>query len=405
MRRGLWGVVVMTVSNWKVVKLSELAEIQTGISKSSSRNLNEPVELPYLRVANVQDGYLHLDEIKTIKMDREKIKRYLLKYGDVLMTEGGDFDKLGRGAVWREEIKNCLHQNHVFSVRPNKDKLLSEYLSLLTSSDYGKRYFIRCSKQSTNLASINTTQLKAFPVLLPDIVTQKEIVCIFQTWDTAIEKTDALIAAKERQFGWLVKRIYKNLELPKESKTTMSCHLHATSHIHGDKNAIIASVGKKGIRNRSEVYSKSLSNDYSKNKLVYKDEIAFGLANDSIVYGVNLSQEIFSVSSAYKTFKILGCDSRFLKYLLDTNNSKLSLKYLITSARQGKSVDFDGFLKEKFVFPEISKQKHISNTINTAQQEITLLKNLANQYRTQKRGLMQKLLSGEWQLNPKEEKS
>lgn len=397
--------VVMTVSNWKVVKLSELAEIQTGISKSSSRNLNEPVELPYLRVANVQDGYLHLDEIKTIKMDREKIKRYLLKYGDVLMTEGGDFDKLGRGAVWREEIKNCLHQNHVFSVRPNKDKLLSEYLSLLTSSDYGKRYFIRCSKQSTNLASINTTQLKAFPVLLPDIVTQKEIVCIFQTWDTAIEKTDALIAAKERQFGWLVKRIYKNLELPKESKTTMSCHLHATSHIHGDKNAIIASVGKKGIRNRSEVYSKSLSNDYSKNKLVYKDEIAFGLANDSIVYGVNLSQEIFSVSSAYKTFKILGCDSRFLKYLLDTNNSKLSLKYLITSARQGKSVDFDGFLKEKFVFPEISKQKHISNTINTAQQEITLLKNLANQYRTQKRGLMQKLLSGEWQLNPKEEKS
>ena len=161
----------------------------------------------------------------------------------------------------------------------------------------------------------------------------------------------------------------------------------------------MASVGKRGIRDRAKIYSKELSKDYSKNKLVYKNDIAFGLASDRIVYGVNLTDNVYSVSPAYKTFKIHGCNSTFLKYLLDHYNSKLSLKYLITSARQGKSVDFDGLLNEKFVFPPVEKQKHIAEILDTAQQEINLLKKLADQYRTQKRGLMQKLLSGKWRIN------
>lgn len=91
------------------------------------------------------------------------------------MTEGGDFDKLGRGDVWNAQISPCLHQNHVFAVRPDATKLNSHYLAALSSSGYGKKYFISCAKRTTNLASINSTQLKAFPVLLPPIEEQLRI--------------------------------------------------------------------------------------------------------------------------------------------------------------------------------------------------------------------------------------
>ncbi|UEP34728.1 restriction endonuclease subunit S [Burkholderia ambifaria] len=159
---------------WFVVPLCEVAEVRTGVAKGK-KGLKEPVELPYLRVANVQDGYFDLSEVKTIAVEVSQVERYALRSGDVLMTEGGDFDKLGRGDVWEGEISPCLHQNHVFAVRPDPEKLNSYFLAALAASDYGKQYFLSCAKRTTNLASINSSQLKAFPVLLPPLEIQREI--------------------------------------------------------------------------------------------------------------------------------------------------------------------------------------------------------------------------------------
>ncbi|RKN77085.1 restriction endonuclease subunit S [Paenibacillus ginsengarvi] len=174
----------LSMDSWKTMPLSKLAYIQTGLAKGKQIN-SVTTTMPYLRVANVQDGYLDLSEIKLITVEKDKIERYRLKEGDVLFTEGGDYDKLGRGTVWRAEIENCLHQNHVFAVRPEPTVLNSFYLAYLASSRYGKSYFLSCSKQTTNLASINSTQLKAFPVFCPSIIEQQEIVRIL---DTLIEK-------------------------------------------------------------------------------------------------------------------------------------------------------------------------------------------------------------------------
>jgi type I restriction enzyme S subunit len=152
------------------------------------------LEVPYLRVANVQDGYVDLTEIKTVRVLKHEVRRYLLEPGDVLMTEGGDFDKLGRGTVWRGQITPCLHQNHIFRVRTNRQILLPEFLAAVSSSEWGKRYFLRSSKQTTNLASINSTQLKAFPVLCPPIDVQHRIADVLDAADAAIRRIEAVIA-------------------------------------------------------------------------------------------------------------------------------------------------------------------------------------------------------------------
>ena len=153
-------------AHWSVPLLRHVAEVRGGVTKGRKLPELETIEVPYLRVANVQDGFLDLGDIKNIEVSIPEFTQYSLQAGDVLMNEGGDNDKLGRGAVWRGEIEPCLHQNHVFAVRP-KVPNISEWLALLTQSKYGKHYFWMTAKQSTNLASISSSNIKRLPVILP----------------------------------------------------------------------------------------------------------------------------------------------------------------------------------------------------------------------------------------------
>jgi type I restriction enzyme S subunit len=162
--------------SWEVKPLRDCCIVQTGIAKGRKIEASESLTLPYLRVANVQAGYLDLSEMKTITIRRKEKNRYMLREGDVVLTEGGDFDKLGRGFIWNGEIADCVHQNHVFAVRADRSQLLPEFFAHLSQSPYGKAYFLSVAHKTTNLACINTTKLKAFPVLIPTLTEQEDIV-------------------------------------------------------------------------------------------------------------------------------------------------------------------------------------------------------------------------------------
>ena len=152
--------------------LREIAEIGSGITKGRRIDAANAIEVPYLRVANVQDGYLNLNEIKTIRIRRGEEQKYALAPGDLVMTEGGDPDKLGRAAVWNAELTYCAHQNHVFRVRPHTEMVLTDYLRDVAGSSYGKAYFLSVAKRTTGIASVNKTQLGGFPVPVPPMELQ-----------------------------------------------------------------------------------------------------------------------------------------------------------------------------------------------------------------------------------------
>lgn len=167
----MFGDPVTNPKGWPIKSLGELADIASGVAKGKKYEGQKTITLPYMRVANVQDGHLVLDEVKTITVSEDDARRYTLKPGDVLLTEGGDPDKLGRGAVWQGEVPECIHQNHVFRVRPDPT-VTPLYLSAIIGSERGKRYFLRAAKQTTGIATINMSQLKAFPVLVPPLAVQ-----------------------------------------------------------------------------------------------------------------------------------------------------------------------------------------------------------------------------------------
>ena len=153
------------------------------------------IELPYLRVANVQDGHLNLNTIKTVKVRISEVERYRLEPGDVLMTEGGDLDKLGRGAMWDGQIPDCLHQNHIFRVRADRTQLDPRFFACIVESDIAKRYFTRVAKRTTNLASTNKTQVRAFRFPLPPLDEQRQIVDVVQASKAKIRALEQKQAA------------------------------------------------------------------------------------------------------------------------------------------------------------------------------------------------------------------
>jgi type I restriction enzyme, S subunit len=154
--------------------LGEVSEIVSGITKGRKLNGNATRPIPYMAVVNVQDRELRLDTVKVIEATEDEIARYRLRKNDLLLTEGGDPDKLGRGTLWNDEIPECIHQNHVFRVRLNSDLVDPVFLSWLIGGKRGKAYFLRSAKQTTGIASINMTQLRGFPLLLPPPEIQQE---------------------------------------------------------------------------------------------------------------------------------------------------------------------------------------------------------------------------------------
>ena len=158
----------------RLVSLKRVSGIQTGLTLGKVYE-GPLIERPYLRVANVQDGHLELQDVTTIEVPDEVAHRVELRPGDVLMTEGGDLDKLGRGTIWSGEIPDCLHQNHIFAIRCFKHKLLPAFLAYLTASRYGRDYFEATGKRTTNLASTNSRKVGLFPIPRPSIEEQDAI--------------------------------------------------------------------------------------------------------------------------------------------------------------------------------------------------------------------------------------
>ncbi|WP_084977565.1 restriction endonuclease subunit S [Plesiomonas shigelloides] len=176
----MFGDPVTNPKGWEVQTLSDIATVRSGVTKGRKLDEKKTVFVPYMRVANVQDGHIKLDDVQEIEVLETDVERYSLSPGDLLLTEGGDPDKLGRGAVWHGEVTPCIHQNHIFCVRANGSIVHPEFLSAQIGSQRGKRYFLKVGKQTTGIATINKTVLSAYPAIVPPMDKQIKYVSVVE---------------------------------------------------------------------------------------------------------------------------------------------------------------------------------------------------------------------------------
>jgi type I restriction enzyme, S subunit len=393
----------MMPDGWKLLPLTTIAEVRTGISKNGQRKYSDPVQMPYLRVANVQDGHLNLSEMKTITIERSEVIRYLLQDGDVLLTEGGDFDKLGRGAVWQSAIRDCVHQNHVFVVRTYPDFLLPSFLSALTGSTYGKAYFVRCSKQSTNLASINSSQLKAFPVLLPPLREQHAIIKILSPWDHAIDLTTQLIAAKQKRKSGLMQQLLMGKkrfpEFNEHWQTVTIGDFLSESRINGSDGRtarkITVKLYGKGVLPKEERNSGSEATRYYQRR-----------AGQFIYSKLDFLNGAFGIippeMNGYESTLDLPCFDfiediilpQFFLYFVSRESFYSRYASAALGGRKARRIQVEEFLASEIEIPKTEEQEKIVVILSCCDQELVLLNRKLALLKKQKQGLMQQLLTG-----------
>ena len=179
----MFGDVLLNSMQWPEKTLENMANIVSGITKGRKTAEADLQEVPYMAVSNVKDGYIDWTTVKTILATSQEIEQYRLMPDDILMTEGGDPDKVGRGAIIKVPLKNSIHQNHIFRVRLDEQEILPSFFAEYLRHQKAKRYFLGCAKQTTGIASINMRQLRALPTLVPPLSLQKQFAAFVERVD------------------------------------------------------------------------------------------------------------------------------------------------------------------------------------------------------------------------------
>lgn len=341
-----------------------------------------------------------------------------------MLTEGGDFDKLGRGHVWRGEIADCLHQNHIFVVRAEADLLHSELLAAITSGPYGRAYFLSCSKQSTNLASINSTQLKRMPLPVPPRGEQDVIVNYLRVFDKAMERTECLVRAKQSRLSGLTQQLltgrrrllafgdqrtkedgvlgivptdWEVMPLTKIVKKVTRRNTLGETHV-------LTASGRHGLVDQREFFNRSVAGpNLASYYLLKRGEFAYNRSRmNGYEYGAIKRLDRYdqgALSTLYLCFAIKdnGVDSDFLRWYCEGGHMGQQLRRITPIGGRAHgllNITDDDFYSIRVVLPKLAEQRAIAEVLETAQREIELLERLREQIQIQKRGLMQKLLTG-----------
>jgi type I restriction enzyme, S subunit len=228
--------IIKAPPGWQLYRLGDATKITSGITLGRNLHGRQCRLVPYLRVANVKDGFLDLSEVKQTPATQEEIDACRLEPGDVLLTEGGDLDKLGRGTFWEGQIPDCIHQNHIFRVRADPAAFDPAFLAFQFGSPYGKAYFLRHAKQTTGIASINKTVISNFPLLAPPFVEQNRISGrlsgSFHSLRLAMDATAVQIAEVSSLTTALV---LQSLECAKKTKARLADALQEVKHGVGER--------------------------------------------------------------------------------------------------------------------------------------------------------------------------
>jgi type I restriction enzyme S subunit len=164
-----------TTSPYPLVRLDAVADVRLGVQLQRSNTGGQDV--PYLRVANVQRGYLDLADVKTMNVSTDTIARLALERDDLLFLEANSLEEVGRCARWDGQLPLCIHQNHVIRARLRTADLLPAYVEAWFNSPPGGSHVrARARTTSGTLYTIPVSVLATAPVPAPPIEDQARLI-------------------------------------------------------------------------------------------------------------------------------------------------------------------------------------------------------------------------------------
>ena len=385
---------------WREVQLGEFMEFKNGLN-TRKENYGSGVKF-----VNVMDIFSHNhlyanDIIGSVQVNEKQRVDYSVKYGDVLFNRTSEtFEEIAMSSVYLDK-KEIIFGGFVIRGRQKTNILMPEYSAYCFQAHRVRRELIRRGQGAVR-ANIGQKDLSKIPIVIPPVNEQRAIASLLKKWDTAIEKTEALIAAKEKRFKWLLKTLISDQQdNPEWQKVKLGEILQESQELdttNDPTKRLTVRLHLKGVGVREHRGTESENATYyfkrKAGQLIYGKQNIFRGAIGIIpshLDGYSSSRDIpaFDVSSRVSV--------DWLYLFLSRSSFYKSLERL--SAGSGsKRLHPMELYKIVILLPPILHQKQVARIFDIAQQEIDLLNQLAEQYRTQKRGLMQKLLTGKWRL-------
>lgn len=376
--------------DWETKTLDQLLDFKNGVNADKEK-YNSGVKM--ISVMDIlSDTPIYYDSIKgQVDIDEETLKNYNVTYGDIVFQRSSEtFEDAGKSNVYLDKDKIATYSG--FVIRGKKKAEYDPYfLSETLRIQQTRNQIIRNAAGSQHI-NVGQDSLAKVEIPFANAVEQSKISEILMKWDEAINMQNQYVEKLETCRYAMIQRLLKP-QIGWSSKRLNDILFEKCERV-AERIIEPVAVGVFGIRKRSEIFDKELADDYSQNKVLRKDQICFGIGTNSIVYDVLLSNDVFCVSPAYKVCNIKSANPYFLKLVLDINNKYLSRKYMIISARQGKSVDFDGLFNEILLFPSIEIQDRIARMIQKVDYEISLHNQKIEKLKLQCKALQQYLLTG-----------
>ncbi|MGL1307611.1 restriction endonuclease subunit S [Vibrio parahaemolyticus] len=336
---------------------------------------------------------LDLTQVKWVPESNTQADKFPIESGDFLVSRSNTLDKVGRAALYRGGLSNCSYPDLMMKFRVDEGKIIPDFMELILQSAPARKHFMRCaSGTSSTMAKITKSVVESLRVPEFSMQQQQCIVKTAREWDNAIEKTEALIMAKEKQFAWLLRALISE---PSKGHKWKSKKLNNLVNIKKGKQLNRLNLTKTGLY---PAWNGGVTpSGYTDSFNTSTNTITISEGGNSCGF-VNYCEEPFWCGGhCYALLEVNEqINPKFLFYFLKSHEPKIMRLRVGSGLPNIQKKDIDKF---PIFYPDLETQIKIAELLTLANQEISLLKNTLEQYRSQKRGLMQKLLTGEWQVS------
>jgi type I restriction enzyme S subunit len=359
--------------------------------------------VPYLRVANVFDGYIDFSDVNEMPFKPQEIDRFRLIKGDILLNEGQSVGLVGRCAMFMDGPEECCYQNTLIRYRAGPETDPHFALQLFRYCQH-TGIFSKIAVKTNSIAHLGVSRFAELELPAPPYQVQIKIAEILKSWDTAIQKTEQLIAAKERHFAatshlLLTSRKRLNGFTTRWGLRRADEIFENVSHKGHLTEPLLSVTQERGVIPRDMLEGRVTmpSGETGAFKLVEQGNFVISLR--SFQGGLEHSNYRGLVSPAYTVLReVVEIDERFFRHYFKSADFIKRLSVAVIGIRDGKQISFQDFCSIKLPFPAVDEQKAIAAFLDEAEGEIGLLRKYTDALKTQKRGLMQKLLTGQWRL-------
>ena len=380
--------------DWEVKKLGEiLKEYSLG---GNYENNSEESGIPLIKMGNIGRGKIDLSKIEYLPKNVNYSKNDILKYNDILFNTRNTLDLVGKVSIWKNEALFALYNSNLLRLYFKEDFVENnDYVNFQFNSEITLANLKKYATGTTSVAAIYTKDLLKLKFLLPPLPEQKKIADCLSTWDVAIEKQSALInALTDRKKALMQQLLTGKKRLPgfsgewKEVKLGEVCEIKKGSQIN--KIELSSNLGFPVINGGIE------PSGYHDDWNVAENTITISEGGNSCGFINFIKEKFWSGGHCYTLQNLkININKIFLFYFLKNSENQIMKLRVGSGLPNIQQKDIKNF---EILLPKIEEQTAIAEILTIADRELQLQKEKLVQLQTQKKGLMQVLLTGKKRL-------